>query len=133
VRRVLVAEDNGALRELIVAVLVSDGYHVTAVNDGQALIEAVLGGETFDAIVTDLAMPRRDGLEVLHDLRSAGLDIPVLLITTFPEACSRKVAQDLGATLLAKPFNIDDLRVLVRSLTSGEVAASGPRRTKPVG
>lgn len=113
---ILVAEDDGALRDLIVRSLRRDGHHLTVADDAVAL-EACLAAhrDEIDLVITDVRMPPRSALEVL-----ASLPAPrpaFLLLTAFPDAAVFRDAAELGAEcVLAKPFDLDDLRVVVSIL-----------------
>lgn len=116
--RVLVAEDDWDMRELIVASLRADGYDVTAASDLDRLGDSVGVDTSPDAvalIVTDNRMPGCTGLELLTALRAARWETPVILITAFGSAETHRHAASLGATaVLDKPFPLDQLRALVR-------------------
>ena len=116
--RVLVAEDDWDMRELIVTSLRADGYDVTAASDLDRLGESVgvdTGPDAVALIVTDNRMPGCTGLELLTALRAARWETPVILITAFGSAETHRHAAALGATaVLDKPFPLDQLRALVR-------------------
>ena len=120
--RVLVAEDNAALRDVVCRALRRAGYEVIEAGDG---VECVGYAQpwTFrgqpieppDVIVSDIRMPGWSGLELLTTVRDAGLRMPVILITAFGAADTHAAAGRLGATLvLDKPFEVDTLCGLVR-------------------
>ena len=116
--RVLVAEDDWDMREIIVTSLRADGYDVTAASDLDRLGESVgvdTGPDAVALIVTDNRMPGCTGLELLTALRAARWETPVILITAFGSAATHRHAASLGATaVLDKPFPLDQLRALVR-------------------
>lgn len=119
--RILVAEDDPDLRRLVSAVLAHDGYDVLEVADGTTMLEYLASldghGNAPQVIVSDVFMPGRSGLDVLVSLRELGISAPVVLMTAFPDHCSQASALELGAvTLLEKPFEIDDLRMIVLNL-----------------
>ena len=120
--RVLLAEDDDELRWLLTDVLKAEGHEVIAVADGAALL-AHLGpsllagrrGTPPDIIITDIRMPGASGLQVLEKVRQRSGDLPVVLITAFGDADTKKQAEMLGATaLLHKPLDIDALQKVVR-------------------
>ena len=121
-RRVLLAEDDVSLRQLLAAVLRADGYEVVEAVDGVDLLEAIertlvmlrARPDSF-AIVADVHMPGLTGLDVLAVLRCAHATTPVVLITAFPDRETRAEAFDLGArAMLAKPFSLEEFRSVVR-------------------
>lgn len=121
--RVLLAEDNPALRSLIVDVLTLEGYHVTEVGDSAALQQAIAASEAgpdalsrYELIVTDIRMPGKSGLDVLGELRSQGSRSRFVVITAFPEDATERRIRELDAKLLAKPFSLGEFRELMKSL-----------------
>ena len=120
--RVLLVEDDHALRALLAAALRRRGYAVTELGDGTSAVAYLMpwisGQRTSpppDAIVSDIRMPGSSGLELLPTVRDAGLRMPVILVTAFGAADTHAAAQRLGATLvLDKPFEIDALCERVR-------------------
>jgi len=115
-RRVVLAEDDVAMREMLASVLVEAGYQVTTVNDGAELADLLCGSSTrvhFDLIVTDLNMPGGSGLDVIDRLRQDGDETPVIIVTAFPQEDVRERVHELGLRLLAKPFELEALRAAV--------------------
>jgi DNA-binding response OmpR family regulator len=123
-RRIVVAEDDREMREMIASVIAADGYEVIQAGDGNELVnrlEAIAaephGRATVAAIICDIRMPRLDGLDVLAVLRCARWYTPVILITAFGDEAVHHEAHNLGATeVLDKPFALERLRDLVRRI-----------------
>lgn len=116
-RRIVVAEDDAELRRLLVLALGSDGYDVVEAEDGRALIEQIAKLWLIDAVISDVRMPGRSGLEVLAGFRRADWTTPFVLITAFGSEELHEKAYSLGASAVVdKPFDIDNLRILVRAL-----------------
>ena len=114
--RVLVAEDDAAVRNAVVRVLELDGYRVHVVKDGRAALNALID-ETPDAAVLDVMMPFVDGLTICKELRHRGNRVPVLLLTAKVEVDDRVAGLDAGADdYLTKPFAIAELSARVRAL-----------------
>lgn len=119
--RIVLAEDDLELRRLLAQVLRRDGHEVVEVADGAELLallamRAALGTAGVDLVITDVRMPRTDGLQALREIRAAGWRVPVVLITAFPEPDLLARASLLGiAHLLAKPFELADLRILAHA------------------
>ncbi len=114
-RRVLVAEDEPAMLEVLSTVLLERGYQVATVSSGTEL-DAALGEPPtahFDLILSDVRMPGGSGLDVIDRLRAAGDVTPVLVITAFPQQDVLERARGLEIRLLAKPFELDTLRAAV--------------------
>ncbi|MDB5901964.1 MAG: two component transcriptional regulator, winged helix family [Betaproteobacteria bacterium] len=114
--RVLLVEDDSMIGDSVRKGLRQDGFTVDWVRDGKAA-EAALAGHTYDAILLDLGLPGKGGVEVLKSLRRAGNDVPVL-ITTARDAVSDRVAGlDNGADdYIVKPFDLDELAARIRAV-----------------
>lgn len=118
--RILLAEDDEDTREALTSALEIDGHHVVQVADGRHLLEALSSeswpphrGRPFDLLITDLRMPGWSGIQSLARLRRAYWGTPVIVITAFSEDETREEAENLGAVLFNKPFDLDDLRTAV--------------------
>jgi DNA-binding response OmpR family regulator len=118
--RILVAEDDDAMRGLVVETLRKQGYSVLGVADGVNLGLAVSGstGDRFDLLVSDIRLPGASGLAVLQSLRTAGRTLPVILMTAFGDEETRSRVARLDGILFDKPFNLLDLIAAVRRLLS---------------
>jgi CheY-like chemotaxis protein len=123
--RVLVAEDDAAMRELLAATLHADGREVVKVASGWELLqismERALSGrpeDAFGVIVTDHRMPNGDGLDMVEQLRLAGCFTPVLLITAFADDDLRRRADGLDTMVISKPFPLRAFRSAVSVLLS---------------
>jgi two-component system, NtrC family, response regulator AtoC len=111
--RVLVAEDDNEMRELLVRVLADEGYAVSAARDGSEAMAQIEEG-AFDLVISDVRMPGPDGREVLRRAMARGLHQPVILMTAFGSIEAAVEAMRDGAYYyLAKPFDIDDLLEVV--------------------
>ena len=114
--RVLIADDDRAIRESLARALELEGYAVDVVADGvQAL--ATARRNSFDALVVDVMMPGVDGLGVCRVLRTDGDRTPVLMLTARVETADRVAGLDAGADdYLPKPFELDELLARLRAL-----------------
>ena len=114
--RVLVAEDDPAVRSAVTRVLELEGHEVTSVNDGNAALDAILSKPPH-AVVMDVMMPFLDGMSVCRELRQRGNKTPILLLTARHEIGDRVAGLDAGADdYLVKPFAVDELLARVRAL-----------------
>ncbi|HSM67824.1 MAG TPA: response regulator transcription factor [Ilumatobacteraceae bacterium] len=127
--RILVAEDDRAVRESLVRALQLEGYTVAAANNGAEALEAVRQSQP-DVILLDVSMPMVDGLTVCRVLRSEDNRVPVLMLTARTETSDRVAGLDAGADdYLAKPYDLDELLARLRALlrrsgyTSSDVAS----------
>jgi len=121
--RVLLAEDDPALRELMAGALRRDGYEVLEASDGTELLdrlEAIVttvgrGPDAVAVIISDIRMPGLTGLDLLAALRCAEWTTPVILITAFGDEETHREARELGArAVLDKPFPLEQLRAAVQ-------------------
>ncbi|HYZ92545.1 MAG TPA: response regulator transcription factor [Actinomycetota bacterium] len=124
--RVLVVEDDRAVRDSIERALMFEGYEVASASDGVEAIAAA-GHEAPDAIVLDVTMPRKDGLQVCRELRAQGDRTPVLILTARHRVPDRVAGLDAGADdYLVKPFALEELlarlRALLRRTNDGETS-----------
>jgi two-component system, OmpR family, response regulator MprA len=114
--RILVVDDDRAVRESLRRSLEFNGYTVELAEDGQRAMDAVTRQRP-DAMVLDMTMPRVDGLEVCRRLRSAGDDLPVLVLTARDAVSDRVAGLDAGADdYLPKPFLLEELLARLRAL-----------------
>ena len=112
--RVLVADDENNLRDLIVRELSRRGLEVLGVGDGEAAL-ARIREEPYDVVVLDMKMPKKEGIEVLRELQEVPEHPQVIVMTGFQEVATAVEAMKLGAyDYLTKPTKIEELEVLVR-------------------
>ena len=115
--RLLLAEDTRDLNRALTTVLKHEGYEVVSVFDGEEALN-LIGHERFDALVLDIMMPKKDGMQVLREMRAEGDVTPVLLLTAKAEIDDRVAGLDAGADdYLTKPFAMKELLARVRSMT----------------
>jgi two-component system response regulator MprA len=114
--KVLVVDDDPAIRTSLSRALVLEGYTVETANDGNAALSQVISFVP-DVIVLDLMMPNVDGLSVCRVLRSEGNRIPILMLTARTETSDRVAGLDAGADdYLGKPFALEEILARVRAL-----------------
>jgi len=129
--RLLVVDDEPALRESIARALTAEGYAVDTAADGEEALAAVALGEP-DLILLDVLMPRLDGLEVTRRLRAQDSRVPVLVLTARDGVGDRVAGLDAGADdYVVKPFALDELlarvRALLRRAAPAAAGATGER------
>jgi DNA-binding response OmpR family regulator len=122
--RILVVDDDPAIRQLLTDVLEMEGYEVTLAVDGIAAVRAVKGASP-DFVVLDVMMPGLDGFEVLSTIRALGGEpVPVLMLTAAAEADADSRAWANGVDFyLAKPFAPDSVLDLIDSVLTRQVNA----------
>ena len=114
--RVLVVDDEPAVRSAVQRALALERYDVALAADGREALDRV-AGEALDAVVLDIAMPHVDGLEVCRRMREAGDRTPVLMLTARDAIDDRVAGLDAGADdYLVKPFALKELKARLRAL-----------------
>jgi len=114
--RILVVDDEAAVRDSLSRTLRFEGYEVGVAEDGLTALELIRDREP-DAVVLDVMMPRLDGLETCRRLRAEGRLLPVLMLTARDTVGDRVAGLDAGADdYLVKPFALQELRARLRAL-----------------
>jgi two-component system response regulator MprA len=114
--RILVVDDDRAVRESLRRSLTFNGYEVDLAGDGAAALER-MARQRPDALVLDVMMPRVGGLETCRRLRADGDDVPVLVLTARDSVADRVAGLDAGADdYLVKPFALEELLARLRAL-----------------
>lgn len=132
--KILVVDDEQAVRESLRRSLRFNGYEVLTANDGLEAVETVRA-ENPELVILDVMMPNMDGLEVCRTLRSEGWDRPILVLTARDGVSDRVAGLDAGADdYLPKPFALEELlarvRSLVRRASADSIAAEVPVESK---
>ena len=126
--RLLVVDDDRALRDVLRRALMLAGYDVRMTDSGAGAL-AEVSGSVPDAVVLDIGLPDIDGVEVCRLLRREGNRVPVLMLTARDAVADRIDGLDAGADdYLVKPFDIDELKARLRALlrrAGGEAGADG--------
>jgi two-component system, NtrC family, response regulator PilR len=113
--RVLVVDDEKSMRDLLSITLEKEGYDVLTAAGGDAAIEA-LRRDVTDAVITDLRMPKVDGLQVLRAAKEISPDVAVIVITAVASTETAVEAMKLGAyDYITKPFKLDEVSLIVRN------------------
>ena len=123
--RILVVDDDRAVRDSLRRSLEFNGYEVALANDGVEAL-ARINGLAPDALIVDVMMPRLDGIETTRALRAAGNDLPILVLTARDSVDDRVDGLDAGADdYLAKPFALDELLARVRAMLRRRTLGTG--------
>jgi two-component system, OmpR family, response regulator MprA len=124
--RILIVDDDRALRDAVRRTLVLGGYETIAAEDGETALTQVASGAP-DAVVLDIGLPDIDGLEVSRRLRAAGNRVPILMLTARDAVGDRIDGLDAGADdYLVKPFDTGELKARVRALLRRSAGAADP-------
>jgi two-component system KDP operon response regulator KdpE len=125
--RVLIVDDEPPILRFLRTGLAAQGFVVSEAESGQAALHTVRRGGT-DLIVLDLGLPDMDGLDVIRDIRAAGLAIPVIVLSSRDDEASKVTALDLGADdFVTKPFGIDELFARIRAAQRHRLQQEGEK------
>lgn len=120
-KKLLIVDDEINMQKVLTILFRRDKYDVSAASNGRDALKLIQDGKSFDLILSDLKMPEMDGIELLKQLKGAGMDIPVILITAYGSISEAVDAMKLGAAdFITKPFNKDDLKSIVRRVLFGK-------------
>lgn len=115
-KRILIIEDEPGLVMALTDCLTSEGYQVETASDGEIGFERGVN-ESFDLIILDLMLPRRNGFDICRDLRQKGLNTPILMLTARGQMTDKVVGLKLGADdYLTKPFDFPELLARIEAL-----------------
>jgi DNA-binding response OmpR family regulator len=113
---ILIIDDEPYLLEKLQSVLTSEHYNVETADEGRAGL-AKIWGDTYDLILLDIMLPGMSGLEILAEIRTAGIQTPVLMLTAKVDIQDKVTGLNLGADdYLAKPFSLAELLARVKAL-----------------
>ena len=122
--RVLLVEDEEMIAELFTETLLADGHDVAVASDGEEALElfnaAEAGGRPYDIVVTDVRMPRMDGLTLARSLRRDHPELPVVLVSGYApvdQLAALAETRQAPVVVLSKPVNLSRLRSAVLSAT----------------
>ncbi|MBU4438476.1 MAG: response regulator transcription factor [Acetobacterium sp.] len=123
--RILLVEDESGLVDALKAIFTKENYCLDALMDGVSGLDYALTG-IYDVIILDIMLPKKNGLEVLKELRNAHIETPVLMLTAKSELEDKIAGLDCGADdYLTKPFQTGELLARVRAMTrrKGEITS----------
>jgi two-component system response regulator MprA len=124
--KVLVVDDERAVRESLRRALELEGYEIELAEDGEQALQRLEANGEPDAMVLDVLMPKVDGLEVCRRLRSSGSRLPVLMLTARVEVENRVEGLDAGADdYVTKPFALEELLARLRALLRRRTGEAG--------
>jgi DNA-binding response OmpR family regulator len=114
--RILVVEDEPGIALALEDDLKSEGYDVDVVADGDAARDRALGG-SFDGILLDVMVPRRDGFQVCREIRRAGITTPIIILTAKAHEAEKILGLELGADdYITKPYSPAELRARIKAV-----------------
>lgn len=111
---ILIAEDNYTNRRLLIFLLRGLGYEIEAVENGQECLQAVLK-KSYDILLSDINMPEMNGIECATQIRSAGIEIPIIAVTASSPEVTREECFRAGMNgYMRKPVNVTELKRILR-------------------
>lgn len=114
--KILVVEDNTELSKLFCKVLTREGYTPLEAQDGQEALD-ILDNEYVDLIITDIMMPRMDGIELVRELRDARYTLPVLMITAKDTFADKQQSFNAGVDdYMVKPVDVNEMILRIKAL-----------------
>ena len=129
-KRILIADDDGAIRGLLCDFLGGEGFEMLEARSGKEVLQTT-GAESPDLLLLDLRMPDWDGMEVMRRLKERDLSVPVVLMTAYGTSSSAIQAIQLGAfDYITKPFELDDVLLTVKRFFEHDQLASEVRKLR---
>lgn len=117
--RILVADDSETILLLMRTRLEMAGHTVVTATDGQEVLDAVADGATPDLLLLDAMMPRKSGIDAVRELRAAGHELPILIVSAHQNAGDADAPTDLAVdAYLTKPIDFDRLLETIAELTA---------------
>jgi len=114
--RILIVEDEEALRMTLIDRLVSEGYDVDVASDGQQGLDKATQ-KAFDLVLLDVMLPRKSGFDVCRDIRAAGMAVPILMLTARGQSVDKILGLKIGADdYVTKPFDTMELLARIEAL-----------------
>jgi DNA-binding response OmpR family regulator len=113
--RLLIVDDDPAIRDILCAVLRRDGWDADSVADGEAAMQR-LSTSSYDLIVLDLLMPRSGGEEVIRFVKENHIDTRIIVVSAVSNERSHELDPQLVTLTLQKPIELNDLRMVVRAI-----------------
>ncbi len=125
--RILIVDDEPAIRRFLRTALIAQGYRVEEAADGEATLD-FLKRNVVDLIVLDLGLPGMDGLEVVRTLRAQGSVTPIIVLSSRDDEAGKVAALDLGADdYVAKPFGMEELSARIRAALRHRLQQEGEK------
>ena len=122
--KVLVVDDGQAMREFLTVLLEKQGHHVIAAADGEQALQ-IVAHQPPDLVISDLRMPKMDGIGLLAGIREKDPHLPVIMITAYASLDSTMEAMRLGADdYITKPFRLDEIRLVVEKVLARQRAVA---------
>lgn len=116
--RILVVDDSPIMRGMLTDILTDDGYDVDSAEDGEKGVAKALEND-YVVIISDVHMPRKNGLETVRDIIAAKPDSKIILTDSFPDKLAGSATSEGALCCLQKPFDVNELREVIRRVRAG--------------
>jgi CheY-like chemotaxis protein len=126
--RILIVDDDPSTRFVMKMILERQGYEVLEASHGVKALEVLQSDPLPDIVTTDLMMPVMSGLELIHRLRSEARTaaIPIVVVTSNPDAALTLGSSELVATIVSKPFTADDFADRIQEVAGNPIGSTPP-------
>ncbi len=124
-RRALVVEDDPAIRRLVEKLLQRRGIEIDTAHDGKQAIDKIRDGD-YSVLVLDLMLPGANGYEIIEYIKSAGMQLPVVVVSAVSQQALSKLDLDVVKMVISKPFDVNEFTDAITAIC-GE---SAPTRTQ---
>ena len=124
--KILIIDDSLIIREMLQEILSEEGYLVDAADNGETGTRMALDND-YDMIICDVLMPRMNGLETVREVIQAKPTSKIVLTDSFPDKLAKQAREEGAITCLQKPFDVNELRRIIRQTIAGEVIRSGQK------
>lgn len=124
--KILIIDDSPIIREMLMEILSEEGYLVESADNGETGAKMALDND-YDMIICDVHMPRMNGLETVREVIQAKPASKIVLTDSFPDKLAKQAREEGALTCLQKPFDVNELRGLIRQTISGRVIRSGQK------
>jgi len=115
--RILLADDDAALREMFQDFIHMLGYQVTTAVDGQNALELIIDeNRQFDLLISDVIMPRIGGIELVEVIRSKDANLPIILMSGYSQQNMESSSSHLNTIFLEKPIDLQHLELILRKI-----------------
>ncbi|MCP4706976.1 MAG: response regulator [candidate division Zixibacteria bacterium] len=117
--RILIVDDTPVIREFLQEFFVDSGFDADIAKNGREGLELSLSND-YSLILSDVHMPEMSGMEMITKLRMTKPDVPIIMMDSLPNKQARLAAESGAQGCLAKPFDLDELRLMVEQITNAK-------------
>ncbi len=122
-KSILIVDDTPVIREFLQEFFIDSGFDADIAQNGREGLELALKND-YSLILSDVHMPEMSGMEMISKLRMSKADVPIIMMDSLPNKQARLAAESGAQGCLAKPFDLDELRLMVEQITNGKQTVS---------